>query len=488
MRTATRRLLTLSIALLSLPAMAQQPSRRNNQPAHPARARRAAKPTIQEHWTVKPEWVHADEDFLASDALQGRGSGTRNEEIAAEFVASKFESFGLKPAAPGDSFIEAVELIEPKLDGHAQLSGGDSQWQEGPDFSLLTSTGESATGKLQKIAAADLGKAPIAADGAVLVTGMPDDVRGAIAVLQRLRGGAIALFPDSPAMKQLAGMMGGKTRVPTRIKGVESEGAMRRSSNMVAVSEAAFAKLSQAAEGTSVTLTVHTVDTPPSHTYNAMAVLEGSDPQAGAVLLSAHLDHLGIRPNKPGDNIYNGADDDASGTTAVIELAHALAAGPKPRRTVYFVCFGSEETGGQGDNYFRAHPPVPLDQLVANIEFEMIGTQDPKLPKGYLLLTGWERTNLGPALKEHGAKVAPDPYPEQHYFQRSDNYALALKGVVAQTAAGWGNPPWYHQPDDDLSHLNWEFMTQAIDSFVSPIQWLVNSNFKPEWKPGEMPK
>lgn len=476
-----RRLAIISV-FGSLLVLAQQPATRRHVAAKMETSTAA-------HWTVKPEWVHADEDFLASDALQGRGSGTRDEEIAAEFVASKFDSFGLKPAAPESSFIETVDLITPKLDGKAQLSAGSTQLQEGPDFYLLTATGENTNGKLQKLAASEAGKTEVAPGAVVLLSGAPEDPRALFGIMQRLRGAAAILVQDSAGMKQVFGMMGGKTRVPMRVKGAEEEGGLGRSMNIAVLTADAFGKVEQMENGTTVSLTVHELPTPPGHTYNAMAVLEGSEAKAGALLISAHLDHLGMRPQKEGgDGIYNGADDDASGTTAVIELARALAAGPKPKRTIYFVCFGSEETGGQGDNYFRSHPPAPLDQFVANIEFEMIGAQDPKLPKGFLLLTGWERTNLGPTLREHGAKIGPDPYPEQHYFQRSDNYALALKGMVAQTAAGWGDPPYYHRPNDDLAHLNWTFLTDAIQSFVEPIRWLADSEFKPEWKPGEMPK
>ena len=439
---------------------------------------------------MKPDWVRADEGFLASDALQGRGSATRDEQIAAEFVASQFQSFGLKPAAPAGSFIETVDLITPKLDGKAQLLAGSVQLQEGTDFYLLISTGESASGKLQKLAASDAGKVDVAPGSALLVTGMSDNTRAFFQTVQQLRDSALIIFRDSPGLKRAFSMMGGKTSVPTHVKGLESEsGALGPSTTIVVLNADAFAKLEQMAVGSSASLTVRQVPTPPAHTYNAMAVLEGTDPKAGALLLTAHLDHLGVRPQKGGgDEIYNGADDDASGTTAVIELARALAGGKRPKRTVYFVCFGSEETGGQGDNYFREHPPVPLATIIANIEFEMIGAHDPKLPKGFLLLTGWERTNLGPALREHGAKIAPDPYPEQHYFQRSDNYALALKGVVAQTAAGWGDPPYYHRPNDDLEHLDWKFLTGAIESFVAPVEWLANSDFKPQWNKGGKPE
>ena len=109
-----------------------------------------------------------------------------------------------------------------------------------------------------------------------------------------------------------------------------------------------------------------------------------------------------------GDGIWNGANDDAAGTTAVLELAHALANAPKLKRSVLFVCYGSEELGDLGSTYFGKHSPVPLKDLVANLEFEKIGNQDPKMPSGVLLLTGWERSNLGPTLKAHGALLGPD--------------------------------------------------------------------------------
>jgi Zn-dependent M28 family amino/carboxypeptidase len=242
-------------------------------------------------------------------------------------------------------------------------------------------------------------------------------------------------------------------------------------------------------DGETVALAIHMVpQSAPRYTYNAIGYLPGTDPKAGTVLLSAHLDHLGAGPEVNGDSIYNGANDDAAGTTAVLELAHALASGPQLRRSVLFVCYGSEETGELGSTYFGEHPPVPLKDLVANLEFEMIGNQDPKMAKGVLLFTGWDRSNLGPALKQHGALLGSDPYPEQHFFERSDNYALALKGVVAHTAAGWGTPPTYHQPEDDLEHVDLPFMTAAIQSLVEPVRWLADSDFMPAWNKDGQPK
>jgi hypothetical protein len=226
------------------------------------------------------------------------------------------------------------------------------------------------------------------------------------------------------------------------------------------------------------------------NTRNVIGILPGSDPKlkGQVILLTAHLDHLGMgRAAADGDNIYNGADDDASGCVAVLELAQALAQGERPKRTVIFAFFGSEETGGQGNEYFLGHPPAPLANIVANLEFEMIGRADPAVKPDELWLTGYERSNLGPELAKHGAKLVADPHPEQHFFNRSDNYALAKRGIVAQTVSSYGLHREYHRPNDDLNHIDLAHMEQAIESMIDPVKWLANSDFKPEWAPGKKP-
>ncbi|HLR07098.1 MAG TPA: M20/M25/M40 family metallo-hydrolase [Pyrinomonadaceae bacterium] len=218
-------------------------------------------------------------------------------------------------------------------------------------------------------------------------------------------------------------------------------------------------------------------------TTNVVGILRGSDPKLSkeTILLSAHLDHLGIGREVNGDNIYNGADDDASGCTAVLELAEALAAGPRLKRTVVFALFGSEEIGGYGARYFQEHPPVPVESFVANLEFEMIGRPDAAVAPHTLWLTGYERSNLGAELAAHGARLVADPHPEQNFFRRSDNYVLALKGIIAHTVSSYGLHRDYHRPSDDLAHVDFAHMTEAIESMVEPVRWLVNSDFKPQW-------
>ena len=436
-------------------------------------------------WTVKPEWVKAHEEFLASDAMRGRGSATPDEERAAEYVVKEFEGYGVKTAPGMKGYIQSAELISPQLDGQATLTVGGMVLHEGTDFVLLSSPGANASGALLKLRPADAQFPRFLGSAAALITDVPSDTP-VMSVVRAFRQNppALILVQQDESTDRTYIMMGGKTRLPTREK--DAPEPERPAMTIVVLKPSVVPKV--AAASGEVALAVHVVPrTTPRMTYNAIGYLPGSDAKAGTILLTAHLDHLGVGTPVKGDGIWNGANDDASGTTAVLELAHALAAGPKLKRGVLFVCYGSEELGELGSTYFGENPPVPLKSLVANLEFEMIGAQDPKMPAGVLLLTGWERSNLGPALKEHGALLGPDPYPEEHFFERSDNYALAKKGVVAHTAAGWGTVKTYHQPDDDLEHLDLPFMTSAIQSLVEPVRWLADSDFVPKWNHGGRP-
>lgn len=232
-------------------------------------------------------------------------------------------------------------------------------------------------------------------------------------------------------------------------------------------------------------------DTPRTATWNAVGILRGTSPDPEAILLTAHLDHLGVAKAdhaKPGaDLIYNGADDDASGTAAVLTLAHVLATGPRPRRSVIFALFGSEEIGGFGNRAFLAKPPVPIASIVANLEFEMIGRPDAAVPPGTLWLTGFDRSDLGPELIKHGAHLVNDPHPKEQFFRRSDNYALATRGVVAHTVSSFGLHKDYHHPSDELATIDFDHMTDAVLSMVEPIRWLDSTGWKPAWNPGGRP-
>jgi Zn-dependent M28 family amino/carboxypeptidase len=181
------------------------------------------------------------------------------------------------------------------------------------------------------------------------------------------------------------------------------------------------------------------------------------------------------------DTIYNGADDDASGSTAVLELAEAIAHGPRPKRTVMFAWFGSEEAGGYGARDFLDYPLVAKDHIVANLEFEMLGRPDPLVADKTLWLTGYERSNLGVELAKQGARLVQDPHPEQNFFGRSDNIQLARAGVIAHTVSSFNLHKDYHQASDEVKTIDFGHMTMAIQSMYAPVMWLTNSTFKPTW-------
>ena len=236
-------------------------------------------------------------------------------------------------------------------------------------------------------------------------------------------------------------------------------------------------------QGTTIKLQAQITPWKTTHTWNVLGKIEGTDEKEQIILLSAHLDHLGIEDGKT----YYGADDDASGTAAVMELARVLAKEPKPKRTIMVALWGSEEKGLVGARYFLQKPTFPLKNIVANLEFEMIGRPDPKLKPDELWLTGWDRTDLGPELAQHGAKLVGDPHPGERFFTRSDNYALAKQGIIAQTVSSYGLHSDYHQPTDTVDKIDFQHMDRAIASMIGPVTWLANTDFKPEWVEGKKP-
>lgn len=422
----------------------------------------------QPDWTVRPEWVRAHARFLASDALQGRGSATRDEAIAAAYVAARFEEYGLKPAPGMTGYLQTARVVRLRLDGPPLLTV-DGVSIAAP--SLLIGSGGTAAGRLTVFGGGDPAAMP-AAD-IVIATGSGVSAMQLFRSL-RERKGKLLIVRESTDTHEMLGRFGGKPRLPTYLEG----NAPKSATSLIALPAKAFDALTHQS-GSLVAFTLPDIARDESVTTNAVGYLPGRDPKAGVLLYSAHLDHLGVRPDGV---VMPGANDDASGTTAVLELAHALATGRAPRRGILFVAYGSEEIGGFGASWFAMHPPVPLGDIVANIEFEMIGSQDPKFPRGSLMMTGYERSNLGQALARHGALISADPYPDEHFFERSDNYGLALKGIVAHTLSGWAVVPTYHQPTDTVSALDIDFMTRAIQSLIKPARWLANSRFRPEWK------
>ena len=437
--------------------------------------------------------IRAHMEFLASDALRGRGSGTADELLAATYVASQLRAYGITPAGDDGGYLQRATLLQPKFTAPPQLSfakpGAGAEkvvFNYGKEFTVGYLVQAQFSGNLRVINADE--KDPQVAGAIVLILG--NDRRKQRAMASTLAGerAVAALIAVNEDRAAHFAERGKNLPAPAvKIEGMDTSG-LGPDFNLLEVSPDATKILESLPENT-----ILTFDGPSTiekkYTWNAVGILHGSDAKlsASAVLLSAHLDHLGIGQAVKGDDIYNGADDDASGTTAVLELARVLGKGSRPRRTVIFALFGSEETGGQGSAFFREHPPVPLKEIAVNLEFEMLGRADAAVSSDTVWLTGWERSNLGPRLAARGAKLVADPHPAENFFARSDNYVLAKKGVVAQTVSSYGLHTDYHQPSDDVAHIDFKHMDAAIGSLLLPVRWLVNSSFTPQWNAGGKP-
>ena len=437
-------------------------------------------------------------EFLTSDALRGRGSGTHDELVAATYIAAQLRAYGIAPAFE-NGYLQKATLGAPKFKAAPSLtfsepatagqSGKQISWTHGKEILALYLTQPEFNGPLARMDS-EAADSKIPKGSVVLISGDKDEKIQAAVSNAASQGAVGMLVRPSANTKAHWDARGQKLpNLATRLEGSTGNELGFGNFNVIALNDEAFDKIAKLPDGTPIKFSGEMAQVENSNTWNAVGILRGRDPVLGkqVILLSAHLDHLGVGRPVNGDDIYNGADDDASGVTAVLELARVLGSGPKPKRTVIFALFGSEEMGGLGSTYFREHSPVPLTDIAANLEFEMIGRPDPKYPKDSMWLSGWERSNLGPALAQHGAKLVPDKRPEEHFFQRSDNFVLAKKGVVAQTASSFGLHSEYHQPNDDLAHIDFTHMTTAIGSLIGPVEWLVNSSFKPAWVKGGKP-
>jgi len=204
--------------------------------------------------------------------------------------------------------------------------------------------------------------------------------------------------------------------------------------------------------------------------------------------VTGHYDHLGVRGASPGDHIYNGANDDASGTSSVIEIANALAELPaRPKRSVLFMAFFGEEVGGLGSRYYCQHPIFPLPQTVADINLEQLGrTDDSEGPKLLQFnLTGFDYTNIAAifntAGEETGIKVVKHEKNSDLFFGRSDNAAFADVGIPSTTLSVGYIFPDYHQPGDEWQKLDYENMAKVDVAVAAGILKIAESAEAPQW-------
>jgi aminopeptidase YwaD len=428
--------------------------------------------------------VKATMDRLAGDDLHGRQCGGPDENAAARYLAGALAKLGVRGGLENGGYLQPVQLVTPTYATAPTLdlstaAGAKLRLTNGQDMVVQGAPPEQLEAPIVRVADAGPPFDPVR--GKIVI--FDGGTSLAIAATLQKAGAAAVIMAAPDIVTQHWSELAIRPPGHTDVVGGVQRSAAPPAGPLIFVKPETLASL-EAFAGGDARLAAARGEPRVRTTYNVIGVRHGRaiDADHQAVLLTAHYDHLGIRNGL----VFHGANDDASGTAAVMEFARILGRGPAHRRTAYFALFGCEEEGGLGARYFLTHTPTPVADIATNLEFEMIGVDDPTHP-GFLMLTGWDRSNLGPTLAAHGAKIGPDPYPDQHFFQRSDNYQLALQGVIAQTVSAWPIPPTYHAASDDLAHVDLALMDRVISSMVEPVTWLLDSNFVPAWNPGQKP-
>ncbi|MCP3729668.1 M20/M25/M40 family metallo-hydrolase [Sphingomonas sp. MG17] len=462
-----------------------------------------------------PDRVRADVEFLADDLLEGRDAGTRGYDLAALYVASRFEGLGLIPGGTR-GWYQPIGFARARLrDGApATLTVGGKVFANGGDVAMLGNARE--LDQMIEAGAVFVGyglDAPghgyddysgldVRGKVAVMLSGLPErgtpseiaahlsgqkikmaERRGAIATITIPTRAALAKTPWSrvqgyakmsryvwigPDGKPWSSAPG--ARIGAQVNGAAAEALFAGSrASLKTVLDAASKKGAMPrgfALKPAVRLERHSV-AERMDSSNVIGLIPGSDPvlKHEVVLLTAHLDHDGIDSKREGDKLYNGAMDNAAGIATMLEVARAFTeVGKRPKRTVVFAAVTAEEDGLLGSQYLAKHAPMPKgDRLVGVVNLDM-----PVLTYDFtdVIAFGGEHSTLGPiadrALASAGVKVSPDPMPEEGVFTRSDHYSFVVEGVpsimLATGFAGEGRDKFmsflknrYHKPSDDLS-------------------------------------
>ena len=407
--------------------------------------------------------------FIASDALEGRATPSRGLDIAAEYIAAQFRRAGLEPIGD-DGYFQTATLVqrEPNWEG----------------FEMTFSAGA----KTMRI---DKSEAYLLPDGALNLHDVSVVVADASMPAAEARGKVVFLATprgrgnfDEPAL-----VIGANPNLPTgpQVRDPEAGPGRRGVTNIVNKPElAAFLKDNPGAR-----LSVH-MAAPierPVKVHNVAGILRGSDPKLSDtyVLLTAHYDHLGTRGTGD-DRIFNGANDDGSGTVSVVEIASAIAAlNPHPKRSILFMTFFGEERGLVGSRYYGRHPLVPLDKTVADLNLEQIGRTDatdgPQI--GTASITGYDFSELPKILadagKIAGVKVYKNEEASDAYFARSDNQALADVGIPAHTLCVAFDYPDYHKVGDHWEKVDYANMAKVDRAVALALLHVASDAPPPKW-------
>jgi len=388
--------------------------------------------------------VEKIEQFLSADALRGRKVFTPEIDKAADFIVQEFKKAGLVYPEGSDGFRQSFSILQPRFIRASAIL--DGQRLEEKNIIAVTSRPE-----LTITEDSGYQMAAIAA-GDNLFQKAREYVQAKKNLLVSVDESFAASFP------RLAGFKRGMFSSPYSV--VFILGNHQPSSFQIeAIHEITEQKLA-----------------------NVVGILPGKSKKSEYVIFSGHYDHIGVGRAINGDSIFNGANDDAAGTTAVIMLARYFKALGGNERTLVFAAFTAEESGGYGSQYFsRQFAP---DKVVAMFNIEMIGT-DSKWGKNSAYITGFDKSDMGTILQNNlkGSSFMfyPDPYPQQNLFYRSDNATLARLGVPAHTisTSKMDSEPNYHKVTDEIGTLDMQNMAEIIKAIAISSSSIISGKDTP---------
>ena len=467
---------------------------------------------------IDPERMRAHVRFLSHDLLEGRGTGQRGGDVAAEYIATQFSLYGLKPAGNDGTYMQKVPLVgvttlpettfaivpekgEPmKLkmsddyvatdESLSKVSDVDSQIVfagygiDAPEYQWNDFKDADVKGKVLLMLVSE---PPSDDDKFFKAKALTYYGRWTYKYEQAARKGAVGVILIHKTEMASYGWDVVRNSWSGERSYIRSEAPRLHSASWIQLEVARRAlasagmnldELMEKARSRdfrpiplALRLRAHIESqVRPVQSNNVVAMLTGSDPKlrAQAVLYTAHYDHLGIRAGQPGDNIYNGAADNATGCGILLELARAFASSAqKPRRSIYFAAVTAEEQGLRGSEYLGQKPPLPAQDIVLDLNFDDI---PPLGEPEETELVGSERTTFYPVVqataREFGLVIRPDARPEAGHYYRSDHFSLARVGVPAFSVnvgekfkghpAEWGaqqaadyTEHRYHQPTDE---------------------------------------
>ncbi len=432
--------------------------------------------------------------FLASDLLQGRATPSPGLDIAAEYIASQFRRSGLEPASGGDYFQNASFFtFEPDTkDAVIELESGGKRIRADLDKTSVQTS--------RALSMVDAPVLKLAGDAETIDKLKPEDVKGKVVALVLNRGyaGAFRAYGAIRRLQPALLLVSGSAAPRGGRAPLVAADQRDRQVPIVGVREGQIADAIEHAQPGSADLKITIQVSAPEETAltlrNVAAVLRGSDPQLRDtyVLVTAHYDHMGVKPTGDGDRIFNGANDDASGTASLIEIANALASmDPKPKRSIVFIALFGEELGLLGSQYYGRHPLFPLAQTVADINLEHLGRTDSNdgAKIASASFTGFDYSTV-PAIfekagEETGVTVYKDKKRSDPFFARSDNQALADIGIPAHTLCVAFEFPDYHGVGDEWQKLDYDNMAKIDRMVALGLMSIAGGASTPEWNEKE---